>query len=137
MGRFSVALEVENYNDIVLSESGQIDSNAVRSMHIDGIVNSGATRLVLPSSVARKLGLPVTRRTRTRYTHGRTALRNLVGAIQVTLQGRSQIFDAVVEPNRDKALIGAIVLEVLDFVVDCTAQRLVPRDPRVVISELE
>ncbi len=32
---------------------------------------------------------------------------------------------------------GAIVLEDLDLVVDCTAQRLVPRDPRSLTSEIE
>jgi hypothetical protein len=31
----------------------------------------------------------------------------------------------------------AIVLEDLDFLVDCTAQRLVPRDPKQIISVAE
>ena len=35
------------------------------------------------------------------------------------------------------ALIGAIVLEDLDLLVDCTNQRLVPRDPKYVVSEIE
>jgi hypothetical protein len=47
------------------------------------------------------------------------------------------VFAAVVEPKRRSALIGAIVLEDLDFVVDGTGQKLVPRDPRFVVSELE
>jgi hypothetical protein len=51
--------------------------------------------------------------------------------------GRHGVFTAVVEPKRESALIGAIVLEDLDFVVDCTTQRLVPRDPRYVVSEIE
>jgi hypothetical protein len=36
---------------------------------------------------------------------------------------------AIIEPKRETALIGAIVLEYLDLLVDCTAQKVVPRDP--------
>jgi hypothetical protein len=53
------------------------------------------------------------------------------------LQGREGVFTAVVEPRRRTALIGAIVLEDLDFLVNCTGQRLVPRHPRYVVSEIE
>jgi hypothetical protein len=35
------------------------------------------------------------------------------------------------------ALIGAIVMEVLDFRIHCTEQRLVPRDPKQIIAEVE
>jgi hypothetical protein len=42
-----------------------------------------------------------------------------------------------VEPGRESALIGMIVLEDLDFLVDCAGQRLVPRDPNQIISEVE
>ena len=51
--------------------------------------------------------------------------------------GRRGVFTAVVEPDRDSALIGAIVLEDLDVVADCTAQTLVPRDPNFIIAEAE
>jgi hypothetical protein len=47
------------------------------------------------------------------------------------------VFDAIVEPKRKTALIGAIVLETLNFVVDCVTQKLVPRDPKQIVSELE
>jgi hypothetical protein len=37
----------------------------------------------------------------------------------------------------ETALIGAIVLEDLDLLVDCTKQKLYPRDPDFVVSEIE
>jgi hypothetical protein len=55
----------------------------------------------------------------------------------VRLQGRDSVFNAVVEPKRETALIGALVLEELDFLVDCNKQRLVPRDPDNVFCEIE
>jgi hypothetical protein len=41
------------------------------------------------------------------------------------------------EVRNSTALIGAIVLEDLDFLIDCTKLRLVPRDPDYVVSEIE
>src|SRR5207249_9452139 len=101
------------------------------------IVDSGATRLVLPQSVVKKLGLTMTSRVKVRYADERTVTRDAVGDVHVRILDREGTFTAVVEPNRRRALIGAIVLEDLDFLVDCTHQRLVPRDPRFVVSEIE
>jgi hypothetical protein len=53
------------------------------------------------------------------------------------LLGHDGVFTAVVEPKRKTALIGAIVLEDLVFLVDRTLQQLVPRDPRFIVSEIE
>ena len=47
------------------------------------------------------------------------------------------MFSAVVEPDRDTALIGVIVLEELDLVVDCVTQTLQPRDPNRMLTEIE
>jgi hypothetical protein len=64
-------------------------------------------------------------------------MRDTVRGVYVDLQGRRDSFSAIVEPKRKTALIGAIVLEDLDFLVDCQKQRLVPRDPEGVVSEIE
>ena len=53
------------------------------------------------------------------------------------LLGRDSTFTAISEPKRDTALIGAIVLEDLDLLVDCAAQRVVPRDPKGETFEIE
>jgi hypothetical protein len=43
----------------------------------------------------------------------------------------------VVEPKRETALLGAIVLEDLDLLVDFQNERVVPRDPSGAIFEIE
>jgi hypothetical protein len=63
--------------------------------------------------------------------------RDVVDEVRINLLGRNCALNAIVEPKRDTALIGAIVLETLDFVVDCTNQKLVPRDPKQIVSEIE
>jgi predicted aspartyl protease len=106
-------------------------------MTISGVVDSGASRLVLPGKVVKELGLPLQGKVKVRYANNRTANRDTTKDVYVELLGRDGYITAIVEPKRQTALIGAIVLEDLDYVVDGTPQRLVPRDPRFVLSEIE
>ncbi|HLQ44186.1 MAG TPA: retroviral-like aspartic protease family protein [Planctomycetaceae bacterium] len=137
MGRFAVEFEVANLTDVTLAEAGVLAPEKVRRAKIQGIVDCGATRLVLPQSVAKALGLKKTGTVTVKYADGRTAIRPTAQGVQVDLLGRRSIFTASIEPRRQTALIGAVVLEDLDFLVDSTPQRLVPRDPKTIISEEE
>ncbi len=138
MGRFSVDVELVNYNDVAKADMGLLDPGKVRRKTIRGVVDSGAAKMVIPQSVAKELGLPARRsKVKVRYADGRGGTRSEVGQLQVCLLGREDVFSAIVEPKRESALIGAIVLEDLDLLVDCNKQRLVPRDPHHVISEIE
>jgi predicted aspartyl protease len=138
MGRFAVEFELVNNLDLALARTGHLDPAKVRRAKIRGTVDPGATRLVLPQSVVKKLGLPVkTSKVKVRYADGRRSLRREADEARLYLLGRDGVFTAIVEPKRDSALIGAIVLEDLDFLVDSRKERLVPRDPDYVLSEIE
>jgi predicted aspartyl protease len=137
VGRFSIDFEVANNEDLVRAKDGSILPDQVRRMMIRGVVDSGATRLVLPESVVKRLGLESIGKVRVRYADRRTAKRDKVQQVFLEILGRQGTYTATVEPNRRTALIGAIVLEDLDLLVDCTHQRLVPRDKRFIITEIE
>jgi len=137
MGRFSVEVELSNYEDVIRARLGQLLPGDVRHVRVRGVVDSGATRLAIPASVATELGLETSGSTQVRYADGHTADRNIVKYIHLAYGGRDSVFSAVVEPARESILIGAIVLEELDFLIDCVAQRLVPRDPKQIVSEAE
>ncbi len=136
MGRFAVRVEIANRDDLGLVRRGLLDQKKVRRKKIKGVVDPGATGLVLPLAVVRKLGLPVSGQTQVRYADGRTTTRETAEA-SLELMGRHGVYTAVVEPERRTALIGAFVLEDLDYLVDCRHERLVPRDPRFVITVIE
>jgi predicted aspartyl protease len=110
--------------------------NKVRRMKIAGVVDPGAAMLVLPQTVVKELGLPLGGKIKVRYADGRRAQRREAEAA-IELLGRHATFNAVVEPKRDTALIGAVVLETLDLLVDCRRQRLIPRDPSGPVYEIE
>lgn len=137
MGRFSVEVEVANNDDLARARAGDIAFSDVRRTRIRGVVDTGATRLVLPASVIQVLGANIGGKVGVRYADGRIADRDKADGIQLTCLGRTSVFNAVVEPDRESALLGAIVLEDLDLIVDCTTQKLIPRDPAKIISEIE
>ena len=137
VGRFSIEFEVANHEDVVQAKKGFMPSEQVRRTRIFGVVDTGATRLVLPASVVDALGLPEAGQVTIRLADGRREPKMVVGDVQLEIQGRSSVFTAVVEPGRADALIGAIVLEELDFIPDCTRQALLPRDPGGLFAEIE
>jgi len=137
MGRVTVEFKLANSVDEGLARRGLLTPEQVRQVKLSGTVDTGATRLVIPERVAEQLGAREVGQTQVRFADQRLATRKLVGDISAELLGRSSTFSALVEPNRTDALIGAIVLEELDLLVDCTTQTLRPRDPRHIISEVE
>ena len=137
MGRISVEVKLTNGEDIIRAEVGLIRPEEIRRSTVRGVVDTGTMRPVIPATLAERLGLPEMDEMRFRCADGRRDTRKVVENIRLELLDREFNFHAIVEPNRDTALIGAIVLEALDFVVDCRANELIPRDPNGIVSEIE
>ena len=138
MGRFSVEVELANYGDVSAAHRGVLPADQVRRARVRGVVDTGATRLVLPEKVARQLGLEIEEsEVAVTYADGRRATRPFAQGIHLTYMGRSSIFNAIIEPNREAALIGALVMEDLDLIPDCRNGTLLPRDPNQIVSEIE
>ena len=137
MGRFKVEVELANNNEVASAMLGHLDPDKIRRVTTQAVVDSGPTRLVLPGAIAKQLGLTTVEKVRVRYADGRTAKRDRVQGVYLKLMCREDVFAAAIEPKRETALLGVIVLEDLDFLVDCTGQRLVPRDPKYIVSESE
>jgi predicted aspartyl protease len=137
VGRFTVEMEIVNYADLVRARDGHLPPDKVRRQRIAGFVDSGAAKLVLPQAIVKQLGLPLGDKIKVRYADGRQVERREAEGAYVELGGRHGTFSAIVEPRRTTALIGAIVLEDLDLLVDCQRQQLVPRDPSGPVYEIE
>ena len=130
-------IALANYVDLIRAESGDIPSDSVRRFEVDGIVDTGAAQLVLPASAAAALGLDEAWRAKVTHADGHIEKRPVVKNVWLQLCGRDSVFSAVIEPNRETALISAIVLEALDLIVDCVTQQLHPRDPNMMLAEIE
>jgi predicted aspartyl protease len=76
MGRIAVDVEIANNEDLVEARRGHLDPAKVRRKTIRGLVDPGATRLVLPQALAKELGLPIKeKKVKVRYADGRGGLR--------------------------------------------------------------
>jgi hypothetical protein len=84
VGRFSVEFEVANHADVIRARDGTLPPDRVRRETIQGVVDSGATRLVLPQAVVKRLGLSLGNKIIVRYADGRRAER--AGAKEVYLK---------------------------------------------------
>jgi hypothetical protein len=126
-----------NYWDVMRSKEGLIPASEIRRTMAPGIVDSGAARLELPTWVVQQLELPQDGETGVRHADQRTARRPTVRNVWLELCGRGSVFTAIDEPSRQDALIGAIVLEELDLIIDRTRNEVRPRDPDRIISEIE
>jgi predicted aspartyl protease len=137
MGRVVVMFELMNYSDLKMVERGHLTPDKVRRVALQGVVDSGATRLVLPKGVIDTLGLTPGGMATVHYGDRSSQKREMVNDAFVQLLGRGSVFNAIVEPNRTDALLGAIVMEDLDLIVDFGKNELVPRDPTTITSEIE
>jgi predicted aspartyl protease len=137
LGRVSVEIMVVNNRDLQMAEGGALAPEKVRRFELTGVVDTGSALLVLPADVADRLGLPKTGDALIHYADRRSATRTLVDQVGIELFGRRGTFTAILEPARTTALIGAIVLETLDLLVDCKTNKLYPRDPDHIIAEVE
>ncbi len=124
MGKVVVEIRVTNQKDLVLHDSGVLASEP-RTLAVEALVDTGATRLYLTKQVIARLGLVKTGETVSRTTNGPRRV-TVYGPVQLEIMGRAAIFDVGELGDDVPNLVGMVPLEILDFVVDPVQQRLVP-----------
>jgi clan AA aspartic protease len=137
VGRINIEVELANGEDLVLAKKGALAADQVRRVRVASLVDTGASYLVIPESIAQQLGVPEKGQAKVSYADRRTETRKVVHQVNLEVLGRDGTFKAIVEPARSDVSLGAIVLEDLDLLVDCRTQTLQPRDPNQIIAEIE
>ena len=107
-------------------------------MEVDAVVDMGATMLVLPTETIESLGLRKFRDVRVRYANNTRENKCVYGVVALEIDGRGGHFDVLEESPGSTPLIGQIVLEALDLIVDSKARRLAvnPESPDVPLLEI-
>src|SRR6266508_5300940 len=111
-------------NDYFNAETGIISPDDIRSAEVEALVDAGANMLVLPAEVVKQLGLVEIQRRKARYADGRTAVRSVVSSVRVEIAGREGEFDVLAENAGTMPLIGQVLLEELDLIVDLRSKEL-------------
>lgn len=124
MGEVRTEVNLTNATDESLVRRGQLAPAQVHRYKADALVDRGAVRMVIPPHVVQALGLAITGKRLAEYADGRKDIVGITEAIDVDINGRSTLDEALV--LGDEVIIGQTVLEKLDLWVDCTSQRLIP-----------
>ena len=127
MGKVTVKIKLTNLLDLGVRHRKHSKAQA-RTVEVEALVDTGATRLYLKPSVIKKLGLELTDTVRSKTTNG-DAVRYKYEPVQLELMGRRENFDVIEVPEDVPNLLGQVPLVVLDFVVDARRQKLIP-NPR-------
>jgi clan AA aspartic protease len=124
MGQVRVQVVLTNYREAVLARLGQFDVSQVHRYATEALIYTGAVQSVIPSAVADRLGLMRLRRTDAKYADGRVEEVDLAEVVMIEMLGRQIEITPMV--LGEHVLLGVMVLEGLDLMVDCHSNRLVP-----------
>ena len=124
MGQVRVQVVLTNHREEAMVRLGQLAPERVHRYETEALIDTGAVRSTIPAAVADRLGLLRLRRTDAKYADGRVEEVDMTEAMAIEILGRTSVTAAMV--LGEHILLGVIVLEDLDLMVDCNRNRLVP-----------
>jgi len=124
MGQVKTQVILRNAREVVMARLGYLPADQVHTYTTEALIDTGATRLTIPSFVADQLGIIRLGHTDAEYADGRVEEVETTEGVQIEMLGRTAIRDAMVLGKQ--VLIGVTVLEDLDLLVDCKRQRVIP-----------
>jgi len=109
-----------------------------KSVEVEAVIDTGATMVVLPKNLVQELGLEKIEDVRVKYADGRVERKEVYGVVKLELKGRVGNFDVLAENEEAQPLIGQIVLERLDLIIEPSTRRLIPnpRSPEMPMIEV-
>jgi len=110
-------ITLKNARDIFNAEDGIIKEQDIRQTTVKALVDTGAWTLIINEETQEKLGLRVVGTETATLADGTVAVYNLVGPLEVCWKNRRTICEALVLPNADEVLLGAIPLEAMDLMI--------------------
>jgi clan AA aspartic protease len=124
MGAVHIKVKLTNAIDEALVNRGLLPPHLLREHETEALVDKGAVTLVIPAAIVQQLGLRIRGQRVAQYADGRQESVGVTEPVIIEYAGRETIVEALI--TGDEVLIGQVVLEQLDFLVDCKNQRLIP-----------
>ena len=125
MGKTVEKVIVKNFGDILKQSEGLLNENEIRTVNVEAVVDTGAAFLCLPPDVIAKLGLLYSHSREVITANGQVSRRIFNGAV-IIIQGRDIQMQVMENDATTPPLIGYLVLETMDFVVNSELQKITP-----------
>src|SRR5438874_16861 len=117
MGQVHVQVVLTNHREEVMVQLGQLTREQVHRYETEVLIDTGAVRSTIPSAIADRLGLIRVGHTDAKYADGRVEEVDMTEAMSIELLGRKATIVPMV--LGEQILLGVIVLEELNLMVDC------------------
>ncbi|GHS98075.1 hypothetical protein FACS1894108_05590 [Planctomycetales bacterium] len=134
MGHVYAEIALSNYSDEVDAQKGRIGENEVRRTTVRSLVDSGSTLLAITPKEQAQLCLAKQREEFFGTADNREVACDVVGPVKVRFKNRESICDAVVIPDTDEVLLGAIPMEEMHLVIYPDEGRLDVNPKRLMAS---
>jgi clan AA aspartic protease len=125
MSIFSEEITLSNPRDAGNARHGIIKESEVRRLTVKALVDTCAWVLVINEETRAKLGLDIEGSIEATLADGSTNTYNQTGAVKIQWKDRSTTQQALLVPNANAVLLGALPLEGMDLMADPVNERLV------------
>ena len=111
-------ITLRNGGDVFNAKQGRIKADEIRQMTVRALVDTGAGSVVINEETRKKLGLEITDRRSGTLADGSRGFYTLAGPLEVVWKDRNTTCDAIVLPDANEVLLGAIPLEGMDLTIN-------------------
>jgi clan AA aspartic protease len=125
MGLVHAEITLKNAKDMLKAEERLIPDHEIRQTTVNALVDSGAWTMVINEVTREKLGLSAEKPSHGTLADGTRTNYKLSSQLEISWKDRSLICQAVIVPNAEENLLGAIPLEAMDLMINPCSQELV------------
>ena len=118
MGTVHAEVTLFNAADVINARKGLIREEEVRSITVKAVVDTGAASLVINEEQRQILGLGILEERKARVADGRWVFCQITEGVEVHWKDRATSCSAMVIPQAQNTLLGAIPLEGMDLMVN-------------------
>ena|ERR1700752_1210022 len=137
MGYVYAEIELTNEADLVLNQHGYLPDNEIKKVVSRALVDSGAYDLIINQEVQDKLKLRILGKRPVKLADESVIEVDIVGPVQVRFESRATTVRALVLPDTEEVLLGAIPLEGLDVIIDPLRERLLVNPPETTNAKIK
>ena len=124
MSTFNETIILTNARDRGNADDGLIPASEIRSLTVEACVDTGSWFLVINEEIRAALGLKITGAESATLADGSTTEYAITEGVEFRWKDRKQVMGAMVIPNADEVLFGALCMEALDLMADPVEERL-------------
>ena len=118
MSTFNETITLTNAADLSIAGRGLMPESEVRSLTVDACVDTGSWFLVLNEKTRVALGLDVTDTDTATLADGSVKEYPVTEPVEFRWKDRKKCMNALLIPDADEVLFGALCMEALDVIAD-------------------